>query len=115
MLRYEIIGNIMLDVNLHNGYSVMAIAKWNREIEKYTVTLFIKNNKYNINHFDLIEEYEDVVFESDIKTIKTDITGTITSLLNDGYFNKYIERYGYERKCFEKGNELFEKERLGEK
>lgn len=28
------------------------------------------------------------------------------------YFDKYIERYEYELKCFERGNELYEQERL---
>lgn len=42
MLRYEIIGNIALNIDLHNGYSVMAIAKWDRDTEKYTTTLYLK-------------------------------------------------------------------------
>lgn len=28
------------------------------------------------------------------------------------YFDHYVERYKYELKCFERGNELFEQERL---
>ena len=29
-----------------------------------------------------------------------------------GYFDYFVERYEYELKCFERGNELFEMERL---
>ena len=108
MLRYEIIGNIALNIDLHNGYSVMAIAKWDRDTEKYITTLYLKNNKFNINHFDLIEDFENFELDSDIKTIKTDITAIVTELLSDGFFNKYIKRYEYEQKCFEIGNDSIE-------
>ncbi|WP_299053906.1 hypothetical protein [uncultured Eubacterium sp.] len=108
MLRYEIIGNIALNIDLHNGYSVMAIAKWDRDTEKYITTLYLKNNKFNINHFDLIEDFENFELDSDIKTIKTDITAIVTELLSDGFFTKYIKRYEYEQKCFEIGNDSIE-------
>lgn len=108
MLRYEIIGNIALNIDLHNGYSVMAIAKWDRDTEKYITTLYLKNNKFNINHFDLIEDFENFELDSDIKTVKTDITAIVTELLSDGFFNKYIKRYEYEQKCFEIGNDSIE-------
>ena len=108
MLRYEIIGNIVLNINLHNGYSVMTIAKWNRETEKYTTTLYLNNNKFNINHFDLIEDFKNFELGSDIKTVKTDITAIVTELLSDGFFDKYIKRYEYEQKCFELGNAAIE-------
>lgn len=108
MLRYEIIGNIALNIDLHNGYSVMAIAKWDRDTEKYTTTLYLKNNEFNINHFDLIEDFENFELDSDIKTVKTDITAIVTELLSDGFFNKYIKRYEYEHKCFEIGNDYIE-------
>ena len=108
MLRYEILGNIVLDIDLHNNYSVLAIAKWNRDTEKYAVTFYLKDNKYNINHFDLIEDYQDVEYISDIKEIKTDIARNVTTLLSNGFFDKYIKRYEYEQECFELGNEVME-------
>ena len=108
MLRYEILGNITLKIDLHNGYSVIAIAKWNRETEKYFVTLYLQDAKYNINHFDLMNNYENLEFDSDIKSIKTDITSFVTQLLNDGFLKDYIARYEYEQRCFELGNELVE-------
>ena len=85
MLRYEIIGNIALNIDLHNGYSVMAIAKWDRDTEKYITTLYLKNNKFNINHFDLIEDFENFELDSDIKTIKTDITAIVAELFYTYY------------------------------
>lgn len=29
----------------------------------------------------------------------------------NGFFEEYIQRYEYEQRCFERGNELFERER----
>jgi len=103
MLRYEIIGNVTLKINLHNGYAVIAIAKWNRETEKYFVSFYLQDVKHNINHFDLIEDCENLEFDSDIKSIKTDITSFVTTLLSENVLDKYIARYEYEQKCFEIG------------
>lgn len=103
MLRYEIIGNVTLKINLHNGYAVIAIAKWNRETEKYFVSFYLQDVKHNINHFDLIEDCENLEFDSDIKLIKTDITSFVTTLLSENVLDKYIARYEYEQKCFEIG------------
>lgn len=103
MLRYEIIGNVTLKINLHNGYAVIAIAKWNRETEKYFVSFYLQDVKHNINHFDLIEDCENLEFDSDIKSIKTDITSFVTTLLSENTLDKYIARYEYEQKCFEIG------------
>ena len=45
MLRYENMGTICIKIDLHNrNYSVIAIAKWNKETEKYTATLYLKEN-----------------------------------------------------------------------
>ena len=108
MLRYEILGNITLKINLHNGYAVIAITKWNRNTEKYSVTLYIQDIRHNINYFDLMEDFENIEFDSDIKTIKTDITYYVDNLVSNGYIAKYIDRYEYDEKCFELGNELIE-------
>lgn len=44
MLRYEIIANVGISVNLHNNYTVVALAKWNKEKESYLAT-FILNRQ----------------------------------------------------------------------
>ena len=42
MLRYEIIANVGISVDLHNNYTVVALAKWNKEKEYYLATFYIK-------------------------------------------------------------------------
>ena len=105
MLRYKNIANVTIELDLNNGYSVLAMAKRNNT---YNVTLYLQDNKYNINHFDLIENYQNIEYKSDAKTIRADITSTIAKLLKEEFFTKYIKRYEYEQKCFELGNDVME-------
>lgn len=81
MLRYENMGTICIKIDLHNrNYSVIAIAKWNKETEKYTTTLYLKENSVEL--LDLMEKYKDVEFDSDSSSIRNDILQEV-SKLND--------------------------------
>nr|DAV93027.1 MAG TPA: hypothetical protein [Bacteriophage sp.] len=114
MLRYEILGNITLKIDLHNGYAVIAVAKWNKNTEKYFVSFYLQDTKHQINHFDLIEDCENLEFDSNnTKSLKTDVTSFVNTLLSENVLVDYIKRYEYEQKCFELGNELLENERIG--
>lgn len=93
MLRYENIANMTLLVNLHNNYSIVAMVKSNHkeEVDNYNMTLYIKRNDIDI--LDLIESQENINFDSNSKTIRVDVTKHITTLLSNGFFDYYIERY----------------------
>lgn len=110
MLRYENIAYITISVNLQNDYSVLGMISRNMEEGQYHATLYIKRNDISI--LDLVEKAEDLIFESDAKSIKVDVTRKISALLDEGFFTYYINRYEYEQKCFDRGNDLFEMERL---
>lgn len=111
MLKYKNIATVGISVDLHNNYSILAFANWNKENNHYEVIFYIKRN--DIDLLELIEKLENVSFQnSDSKTIRTDIANYITTLLSDGFFDYYINRYEYEQKCFDKGNDIFEMERL---
>lgn len=103
-MRYEIMANTVIKIDLHNNYSIVAFAKWNVETEKYLVDLYIKET--TIDHLDLLDDYKNIVFNSDIKSIKTDITKYIETLYNEGKIERYIKRCEYELKCFDIGNEF---------
>ena len=108
MYRYENVANITISIDLHNGYDVIAMAQWDKENLQYKISLYLKNKKYNINHFDLIEEDEDIIIMSDIKGIKPAITRHVVHLYENGKLDKYFDRYEYEQKCFEYGNDYYE-------
>ena len=100
----------ILTIDLHNDYTVIAIKSWNPDEHKYTVQLMLKDN--TIDKWDLIEKAESIEFNVDYKIINKAILKHVATLLSDGFFDYYIQRYEYELKCFDRGNELFEKERL---
>ena len=103
----------ILTIDLHNNYTVIAIKSWNPDEHKYTVQLMLKEN--TVDKWDLIEKAESIEFNVDYKIINKAILKHVATLLYDGFFDYYIQRYEYELKCFDIGNEIAEKERLGDK
>lgn len=111
MLRYENMGTICIKIDLHNrNYSVIAIAKWNKETEKYMTTLYLKEN--NVDLLDLMEKYKDVEFDSDSSSIRNDILQEVSKLNDYDSFKYYIDRYDLEQKCFDRGLEIVTREEL---
>lgn len=110
MLRYEILNRDTIEIDLENDYKVIALANWNNESKKYYVTLMLREK--SIDNWSLIEKAENIELRSNVKTIKKNMAQLVTDLFNKGAFTYYIERYEYELKCFDRGNELFEQERL---
>ena len=96
-----------------NGYTVIAIKLWNSDKHKYIVELRIKEN--TIEKWDLIEKAEALEFDVDYKIINKAILKQVSNFLSEGFFKYYIDRYEYENKCIEKGNEIYENEILDEK
>lgn len=112
MLKYESMGKA-ISVNLGNGYSIIALTKWDKEKERNVATLYLKDNKIPI--LDLIEKCEQLVLPYFNKTnFKSDMTNFIERCFVSGLFNEYIRRFQYQQKCFDIGSEaLNELERKG--
>ena len=113
-LKYEKINNSndVITIDLHNGYTVIAITGFNTENRVYTTTLFLKEN--TIDTWKLIENAENLEFHANQNTINSAILKKVSEFLDEGFFDYYIQRYEYEMKCFDKGNSIYEKERLGD-
>ena len=103
----------ILTIDLHNDNTIIAIKSWNPDEHKYTVQLMLKEN--TVDKLDLIEKAKSLEFNVDYKIINKAILKHIATLLSDRFFDYYIDRYEYELKCFDIGNEIAEKERLGDK
>lgn len=99
-------------IDLHNGYSVIAVSGLNIEKQVYTTTLFLKEN--SISDWKLIEEAECLEFATTRNSINSAILKQVSTYLEEGFFDYYINRYEYEMKCFNRGNDLYEKERLND-
>lgn len=102
----------VITIDLHNGYTVMAISGWDAERKAHIVTLFLKEN--TIDSWALVEQAEKLEFKASGKHINSVILKQVANYLNDGFFDYYIDRYEYECKCFNIGNNIIETERLGE-
>ena len=112
-LKYEKYrnSNEIITIDLRNGYTVIAIST--RENGSYITTLFLKEN--TIDTWKLIENAENLEFHANQNTINSAILKKVSSFLEEGLFDYYIERYEYEMKCFDIGDEIKQKERLGDK
>lgn len=110
-LTYEKINNApgVISIDLHNGYSVIAISGRNPETEKYNTTLYLKEK--SVSDLKLIERAENLEFLANEKTINSAILKTVSRYLQEDFFDYYISRFEYELKCFDKGNELMESKR----
>ena len=114
-LKYEKFNNSndVSIIDLHNGYTVIAITGFNAENRVYTTTLFLKEN--TIDRWELIEMADKIEFRANQNTINSAVLKQVSTFLQEGFFNYYIQRYEDEMKCFDKGNSIYEKERLGDR
>lgn len=109
--RYRNVPSIEFD--LENDYIVKAEYVINKDSGEYLVTFYIRQSQ--IGMWDQIDKATNIEFVSSYEFIKTDIAKYFTKLLIDGFFKYYIDRYIYQMKCFDRGNDLFESERLNDK
>ena len=111
-LKYEKYknSNEIITIDLYNGYTVIAISTG--ENGSYITTLFLKEN--TIDTWKLIENAENLEFHANQNTINSAILKKVSSFLEEGFFDYYIQRYEYEMKCFDIGDEIKQKERLGD-
>lgn len=107
-LKYEKYNNLdnIITIDLHNGYTVVAIIAQKNTSNNYEIELHLKEN--TIDRWELIEEAEHLAFNTNEKTIYTAILKTVSTYLQEGFFDHYIDRYEYELMCFDAGNKLYE-------
>ncbi|WP_308698686.1 hypothetical protein [uncultured Thomasclavelia sp.] len=109
-LTYTRLADSVIAIDLQNGYTVIALYGWHKGT--YYGQFLLKDNQ--IDNWHLIEKLGRVPFgKANYNTICSAILKYVANLLDENFFDYYIKRYKYEVKCFEVGNEYFEKERLG--
>lgn len=101
----------IITIDLHNGYSIIAIKSWDRDTSTYAVELRLKQN--TIEKWDLIEKAESLEFNTTRQFINSAILKEVSTLLSDGFFDYYIKRNKYEIECYNKGFELLDNEGMG--
>lgn len=116
MIRYKDKGYV-IEIDLlkecgYKGYSVECRYLYDKLKEKYLLSMWIKRN--DIEETFKIDSYKvDTQYISGTpETIKNNICKIVEQACLTGFFDYYIKNFEYELKCFDKGNELFEQERL---
>ena len=96
----------------HEGYIIDCTYRPDTAEGKYLLSMWLRHKSIR-NGFNLApQEVDTQCITSSKVTITRDIRKIVEYASLIGFFEEYIQRYEYEQKCFERGNELFEKERL---
>lgn len=96
----------------HEGYIIDCTYRPDRTDGKYLISMWLRHRNIR-NGFNLAPQEVDTQYITSSKaTITRDIRKIVEHASLIGFFEEYIQRYEYEQMCFERGNELFEKERL---
>lgn len=95
----------------YEGYSVKCTYRYNKKKEKYLFSMQLKRDDID-DDFKIDSQEIDTQYISGTKeTIEKNIIRIVEQASLSGYFDYYIERFNYTCNCFERGNELFERER----
>lgn len=97
----------------HEGYSAECTYKYDKHKEKYILSMWLKHkdidDKFKIDSQEIDTQY----IPGTRETIVDNICKIVENASLSGFFEYYINRYEYGKACFERGNDLFENERLG--
>ena len=89
----------IITIDLHNNYTIVAIKSWNPE--NFSVEFHLKEKTTDM--WQLIQNAT-TVFHADNRTINGVILKHVATLFADGFYDYFIERYEYDLKCFDIGN-----------
>lgn len=103
-MRYENTANLVIELDLGDGYYITAMAKWNKESNNYSITLYVRRNTEYL--LDMMENFENIVFDSTMQTIRNDIMKYVDEKNNIGDFEYYKTRYSNMMKAFDIGEEI---------
>lgn len=107
-LRYIKTADLVLDIDLHNGYWIKAFAIYNYDTRTYDISFYLREK--TMDRLVQIETPNAVSFNATYKTIGSAILKYVSTLLSEGYFQDHIATYEYEIKCFDLGLDLLEEE-----
>lgn len=105
-----------VEINLskwgYKNYIVECAYHFDKHEGKYSLSMWLNRNDME-DRMRLSSKKVDTQYISGTKeTIIENICRVVHQACMSGYFDYFVERYEYELKCFERGNELFEMERL---
>lgn len=109
MLRYTILSDNTLQFPISGDYRIIAMANYKKNEKIFYTTLFLRRS--DISTWNKIIELPAYDIEHP-RHIKTELARIVTEMYHGRKFQKYIEQFEYEQKCFDYGNDFYENERL---
>lgn len=97
----------------YNGYSVKCTYKYNKSKEKYRLSMWLQRNDIDDDFKIDSQEIDSQYIPGTRETIEDNICRIVEQACLSGNFDPYIKHFKYTYDCFEKGNDLYEKENLG--
>ena len=88
-------------IDLHNDYTIIAIKSYSTDNHAYTVEFHLKEKTTDM--WQLIQDAT-TTFNTDYKSINSAILKHVATLFADGFYDYFTERYEYDLKCFDIGN-----------
>ncbi len=102
----------------YEGYFVECAYHFNKRKGKYSLSMWLNRNdiedRMRLSSKKIDTQYISGTKETIVENICRIVHQAATVADENGkrYFDRFVERYEYELACFERGNELFEQERL---
>lgn len=96
----------------YKRYSVECTYKYVKTKEKYELSMWIKSNDVRDKFRIESQEIDTQLIPGTKETIQDNICKIVEQMCIAKSFDEYINRYEYTYKCFDTGNELYEKERI---
>ena len=98
----------------HDGYIADCVYSYDKEKEKYALSMWLRksgiDDRFKIDSQEIDTQYISGTREN----IRENICRIVEYACLSGFFDEYIKRFEYTYKCFDRGNELFESERLSD-
>ena len=106
----------IIEINIskwgYENYIIECTYHFSKSKGKYSLSMWLNRSDME-DRMKLSSKKVDTQYISGTKdTIVENICRVVHQACLSGYFNHFIERYEYELSCFERGNALFEEERL---
>lgn len=111
-----------IEINLskwgYKGYLAECTYYFDKNEGKYSLSMWLNRNdiddRMRLSSKKIDTQYISGTKETIVENICRIVHQAATVTNEDGkkYFDPFVERYEYELSCFERGNELFEQERL---
>ncbi len=123
MMKPKFKGN-MLVIDLskfgYKNFIAECVYHFDKHEGKYSLSMWLNRidleDRMQLSSKSVDMQYITGTKESIIENICRIVHQAATATNNNGirYFDRFVERYEYELACFERGNELFEQERLNQ-